>query len=320
MTFAIRGLAVGLAWFVAIDALMALIVGAAARVWLRRTRPRSAALLLILRFTPVATAALFVVLFFVPAYWQFEPRHGSERVGITLVAIAGVAAAMLARMAWQTAATAIATARVTRDWTARSDPDGGSTAIVPMYTTPNGLTGVALIGILRPKLFVDRRIREALTASEMDAVVAHEMAHHARRDNVVRLCHAGCRDLLGMTRAGRTLERAWAALAEQTADSRASDGDRRSAVNLASALVKVARMMPREPRTSAVWSSLHELQETDLLPTRVRQLLSGEPLAPASSAGALGACGMLLGLAVVVGSRIHPLVHEATEVLVSLLP
>src|SRR5262249_26976208 len=45
---------------------------------------------------------------------------------------------------------------------------------------------VAVVKIVSPKIVVARLFKEALTDAELEVVLDHEMAHHARRDNLTR--------------------------------------------------------------------------------------------------------------------------------------
>src|ERR1019366_10566357 len=102
---------------------------------------------------------------------------------------------------------------------------------------------MALVGVLRPRLFVARRLLDALTAEELAASVAHEAGHRRAWDNLKRLAMRAAPDLLAITGIARGIERRWASASDHAADRRAAgDGPTRCA--LASALVKVARLTP----------------------------------------------------------------------------
>jgi TonB family protein len=55
--------------------------------------------------------------------------------------------------------------------------------------TTTTLVEPALIGIVRPVLLLPRGIAERLSAVQLDAVVAHELAHWRRRDNLTAAVH-----------------------------------------------------------------------------------------------------------------------------------
>ena len=88
-------------------------------------------------------------------------------------------------------------------------------------------------------------------------------------------------DLFAMMPAARRLEAAWRAAAECQADSHATAGDERRALDLAGALVKVARTVqagaPPEP---LLWSTFND---PPLLERRVRHLLGSGGQTPGRS-------------------------------------
>src|SRR5205823_6090137 len=102
-----------------------------------------------------------------------------------------------------------------------------------------------------------RGLLEALTPEELTAGASHEIAHHRGRDNLKRLAMRGAPDLLHWTPAARALERRWAAAAEHRADATAAIVRSPAArLALASALVKIARLMPVDPPVTDPISTL----------------------------------------------------------------
>lgn len=57
------------------------------------------------------------------------------------------------------------------------------------------LVGAAVVGVRRPLLLLDARLLVELDADELEGVVAHELAHIARRDTVLAWAVAAVRDL-----------------------------------------------------------------------------------------------------------------------------
>jgi Peptidase family M48 len=83
------------------------------------------------------------------------------------------------------------------------------------------------------------------SAEEFRAVLAHEAAHLAARDNLKLLLLVGAPDVLAWTPLGAGLVERWRAAAEHEADQRATGTDRARRLALASALIKVARLLKR---------------------------------------------------------------------------
>jgi TonB family protein len=59
----------------------------------------------------------------------------------------------------------------------------------PAVRTSAALVEPALVGVFRPVLMLPAGIREVLTRAQLDAVVAHELSHWRRRDNLTAAVH-----------------------------------------------------------------------------------------------------------------------------------
>jgi Zn-dependent protease with chaperone function len=307
-----------LAWFAAVNAALSAVAWTIAR----RLPPggaTAAGWLLTLRLAPAAASLLFVGGIFAPAHWRFEPRGGDESfgAGVHLLAMAG--ALILAQSAWR----ALASARAS--WRLRACNRQPPLQVAGGFQVfeVHGLAGVSLAGLFRPRILVGPAVRDALTPEELDVAVAHEVAHGASRDNWKRLALFCAPDLFGATAAARRLEGAWRAAAECAADARAAAGDKGRAADLASALVKVARLgadaAPQIPAPVPAWSSLHD---APLLEARVQRLVSAglptgsgprRPWAAATS-------GVLVLVGLCVGFLAARELHLLTELLAHSLP
>jgi Zn-dependent protease with chaperone function len=113
---------------------------------------------------------------------------------------------------------------------------------LPAFVVNEAFPVVSLVGWFRPRLLVARTVLENCDGDELAAVLAHEAGHNERRDPWVRLLVRACPDLLSVTPWADRMERAWAEAAEQDADERAARTGPTRAMDLASALVKVARL------------------------------------------------------------------------------
>ena len=244
------GIMVVLAAFLAANAAGSLV---AALLWRatraaseRRLTPRARAdLLFALRAAPAALALVSVATLLAPAYFIHEPAEAEEEVGFKLAALAALAAAGLALAAWRVAASLAATRKVGRALMRRAEPLDLRGVPVPAFRVEHPLPLVAVVGVFRPKMFVAARLFDALGADEIAAAVSHELGHVSARDNLKRTVMRACRDALLVASWSRQLERAWSAEAESAADEFAARaGGRAQAISLASALVKIARLMP----------------------------------------------------------------------------
>ena len=170
---------------------------------------------------------------------------------------------------------------------------------------------VAVVGILRPQLFVARQVTLGCTPRELAAIAAHESAHVDAWDNLLRLLFRLTPGAWMVARIADPLERDWIVAAEESADERARLESGR--VELASALTKVARM--------AAESEPEVLPVSALIPGgdlehRVRRLLES----PARSQGfPWGWIGFSLAVVLAVALQTTPVLfrlHETFELLV----
>lgn len=318
MSYVSLGLTTALAWFIAVDVMMSCLIVAAEPTLVRR-RP-SALTVAALRLAPLLAATLFVLLWVAPAYWQLEPWHTREAVGLTLRALAAAAVAVVATSIGRAILAIARTGRTVQTWSARSERIVTANCPIPTYADNGDSASVSLVGVIRPRLFIGERVRAALTPEELSAVVAHELAHRSTFDNFTRLLFASCCDVVSFTAAGRRLEQRWKALAEESADARALSGNRRTALHLASALVKVARLVPPQAPLPVLCSGLHDTDQDALLPLRVRRLLAPDLPSTTSSFPVLALTLILVAGAVLCAPAARPLVHETTELFVRILP
>jgi hypothetical protein len=166
---------------------------------------------------------------------------------------------------------------------------------------------VAVVGVWRPELFVASRVAAACSPHEIAVVAAHERAHVAALDNLIRAAFV----VTPLpSRLAARLELAWAAAAEEAADLSARAGG--SGVTLASALLKVAHLaLPPAPSRLLLTSALIGAGGIE---TRVRRLLAPPP--------ALGrpvwwVSAALTAALVAAAAPALRQVHEAAEFLVA---
>jgi Zn-dependent protease with chaperone function len=320
MNFVLHGITLALAWFLAVNIAVSLCVACVARRTTGTARARPAAFWFSLRILPAAAAAVFVATLFLPSYWIYEPREFVEGFDLTLTACAlgglalGTVALARGLLAWWRAC------ERARVWMQTARPLALPATLLPAFEIEANAPIMALVGIARPRLLVTRGLLEALTPEELEASVAHEMGHRRGWDNLKRLIMRAAPDVLASTSVARGIERRWASASELEAD-RLAGADRFSRCALASALVKVARLMPSvTPHTEPVCT----LVGGGEIASRVERLVIDPCAAPVvrplstrwSIAVALLAASVV---ALSYGPLVHA-VHAATEVLVNSLP
>jgi hypothetical protein len=337
VTYVLYGAALAFTWFLALNVSLSLLVAAlSSRVssGIAECAPAvRARILLALRLLPAAASIVFVGGVFVPSFWTLEPRDFDEAFGITTTAFAVAAVALLATAAWRGAAALRDAGERSRAWLQHAKPMALAGAPAPAYCLDARIAAMTLVGVIRPKLLVTRRLIEALTAEELRAAIEHEAGHLSAWDNLKRLAMRATPDALSLLPGtnGR-LEHGWALAAEQAADARAAR-DSRAGLALASALVKVARMRPASiptrlrrggpegDRPLGVLAS--PLIGGEAIASRVERLMNGSQNRPLPPAGHLtcwlGGAGTLLALAAGYAPLLQA-VHRISEVAVHALP
>lgn len=328
------GICLVLAALLTINALASLLAAACWRVLerpLRSRPPRTRAeVLFALRVSPPALALVSVGLFLIPAYVGYEPYSTSEVVSPKLAALAIISATGIAFALWRGFRSWFATRLLLREWLVTADPirlDGIST---PAFRIRHPFPIIAVVGTIRPRLFVAEHVLQTLSEAEMKAAVAHECGHLAARDNLKRSLLRACREVLMIVPCGRSLDRAWAEAAECAADEQAAQRNAETALNLASALVKIAKMVPFGTRASLPMAAfLVGGEETRGVRARVRRLLEiassgGQRRVPHTAIARVltaTSLGFLLTLGVAVASNpqvlitVHSMVERAVKLL-----
>lgn len=316
MIFEWRVLTVGLAVFAAIS----IVISALVPMLLRRvgagdgaSRARQIARV---RLLP-ATSAGLVALIALASFIGFEPRHDDEEVGLAVQGLGVLGALMLATAAWRGCQVLRLTRRLTKSWLAHGTPVTVPGASVPVLAVNSRFPIVAVVGLRRPRLIVARTVLEGCTPDELQAVIAHEHGHIRRRDNLKRVLLAVAPDVLSwLPVSGRVFED-WRNAAEQAADEDAVRQDEQSRLNLASALLKVARLATGAPgRVTLPASAFYCGEDID---RRIRRLLDAEAVAPMSRRpAAVLAATVVTGL-VVAAQVLEPL-HLVFERAIHALP
>lgn len=316
LPYVTHGVTLALVWFLSVNLMTSIATAAVARRFAHR-EDQSAAFWLTIRLLPSILSAAFVVLLFVPSYWEYEPREFVEGFDLTLALAAAVALALIVAGLQRGARAWMSAARRTSAWMqhARALPLGFA---LPAYAIEASQPMMALVGVLRPRLLVTRGLIDALTGSELAASVAHEAGHRRALDNLKRLVMRTAPDCFTPA-AARAIEHRWAAAAERAADRRATGGDAADRCALASALVKVARLMPAAPVPTVEPISL--LVTDGDIAARVRVLLSDAPPPRPRRSTAVDclAAGVALTVLALTYTPLVRAVHAATEVLVHVI-
>ncbi len=234
-----------------------------------------ASIIFVLRTFPIVLGIVCVSLLLIPAYLEHEPRHGHEPVSLKLAIIASVSAIGLALALFRGLAAWRATSRLNSDWLRHAELISLPQVKIPSYRIQHQFPVIAIVGVLRPRLFIADQVLKSLGQEELIAAIEHEAGHVVANDNLRRGLMRACRDVLVMIPSGRLLDRAWLEASEAAADEYAAGRGRRVALDLASALVKIARLIPAgmKPAMPAGAFIIGPQEEVSGVKARVRRLM-----------------------------------------------
>lgn len=278
-------------------------------------------LLFALRVLPLFIAALFTLGFALPAFLRFEPRSSGEAITWHLLVLAALGAVLLAAISLRALTVLRATSRAQRLWLSNAQPMKITDVLLPVYCTAAPSPLLAVTGILRPRIFVARAVAEVLSARELSAAIAHEMAHVSALDNLKQFVLKIIRPPRWLNIFSRS-DAAWLNASEMAADEGAL-AHGASSLELSSALVKVGRMS-RQFSVNSLVAASHLLPATAesslaMRVTHLQNLLESD--AQPVSRRSTGAAFWIVSFAalalsyLVCMNAILPWMHEALEFL-----
>jgi Zn-dependent protease with chaperone function len=333
--YELLGISLLLGALLTLNAFASLVAGAVWRLSqpaLRRSSaPLRAEILFTLRISAPAMAIIAVAVLFVPSFLGHEPYGTAEVVSKKMAALAILSAVGVALALSRALRSWFATRRLLRDWLASSTRIQLAHVSTPAFSIPHQFPVIAVVGTIRPRLFIADRVLQSLSREELMASIAHECGHLNARDNLKRSLLRACRDLLVLIPSGRSLDRAWAEAAECAADDYAANEGAKIALDLASALVKIARMIPaRRQAAMPLAVFLVGVEESRGVKERIKRLLDlaskddlrqRSPESPIVRILPAFAVSSLLAIGLIVATSPHALVsvHLFIERVVHLL-
>lgn len=274
------------------------------RPLLRCSARTRAELLFVMRIGPPVLAIIWVSAFMIPSYLAHEPYSTDEIVSKKLGALAGISAIGVACAIWRGVRSWLATRSLLKKWLTNATAFELANLDVPAFRLKHAFPIVAVVGTFRPRLFIAEHVLESLSADELAAAIAHEYGHMAAMDNLKRALLRTSKSALLIIPCGRSLDRAWGEASESAADEHAAQQSSAVALNLASALVRVARLIPSEPRPVMPSSTfLVGGEETRGVKARVKRLVELSAIDPqmlVSSAPLFRFTPWILMLAIVI--------------------
>jgi hypothetical protein len=326
--YELLGICLVLAALLTINAFTSLAAAAAWRLLSRPARNFSARTraetLFIIRTSPPALAVISVVAFLVPSFLAYEPYATTEVVSKKLAALALVSAGGVGFALWRGVRSWLATRTLLQKWLANAEQNRLPRVGIPTFRIRHPFPIIAVVGTIRPRLFIAGHVLRTLNNEELIAAIAHECGHLAAHDNLKRSLLRACRDALMIVPCGRSLDRAWAETAECAADEHAAHKSPATALDLASALVKIAKMVPAGSHAAMpVAAFLVGNEETRGVNARVGRLLGiastdyrprvGNPALIKLLRGAAICLSLVVAVVVASNSQVLLIVHSLIE-------
>ncbi|MCI0337285.1 MAG: M56 family metallopeptidase [Acidobacteria bacterium] len=275
--FELLGISLALAAFLIIDAVASLITTVIWHAIEERVQHWSAAarsqLILTLRISPAIMAMTFVIAFLLPAYLIYEPRLTAEKVSFKLAVIAIISAAGLLFAAWRWLSAWRTTRSLINYWLQTAEPIRLDRVSIPAYRLRHSSPVIAVAGVFRPRLFIADHLFDLLSKNELAAALAHECGHLAARDNLKRLLLRACCHVLTIVPCGRTLDRAWAETSESAADEYAARPGGEAALEMASVLIKISRMVAETGKPMMPATVSHIADDVSAIARRAERLM-----------------------------------------------
>ena len=244
------------------------------RSYLHKLKPPLAAdVLFLMEISGIAAAFASVLLFVVPGFMAWEPRDTEEKIPVWVISLAVVIVFAIGRTFY----------RLGRD-------------LHHKFSTHGYQPLVAVHGILRSRLVCSDKAREVLTDEELDSVLRHENAHVVRHDNLRELMARFAAYLRPSFKFFDEIVQMRRRFTEYAADSEAVN-DENAALNLAAALVHLARHVPTNIDTASFCiSSAIPDASVSVIAARVERLLHFNPRAHSPRTQVLAASFLVLTL------------------------
>jgi len=309
MMFVARGLLVSLAFFAAVYCPLSLLVLLAWRGVKHighATAGSNANLWFGLRILPFTVSAAITVFFTFPSFWLLERRALDEDTGTFALALCSLI--ILGAGLFRVFKLQARTTRTVRQWLLAPTIAEGADSVV--LSASHGAPALIVVGVRRPRVMVSDRASNVLSEDELRVALRHELGHVRSRDNLKKVLISAT-PFPGMG----DIERAWQEAGELAADE-AAVGNRREALDLASALIKLSRYSKPWPEPL---SAIGLVSASCSIDSRVRRLLQWRAPERRGEHARHWILLVLFIVILVVGSNYGAtlmLTHRLTEVLV----
>ena len=279
--------------------------------------------ILFVRSLPLLLAGAITSLALFPAWWRHEPENTGEAVSFLLVAVAIISILPILQGLQRAARMFLRTRARLLVWRGLGRSAAMSRTPFEVVEVRSDDLALCVGGFLRPTIYASADVMNSLDPAELDAALAHEVSHASQRDPLRLLWMGSCPDFLQWFGLDAPWRRAFARACEFAADERAARGCEGVALDLASALVKVARLRTQgaltgdaalEVAVSSAYSSPLDLRARVEALAEPRSSVSPAP-AWLLTGGALAVLVVVAAVGVVASERAHGVTESVGRLL-----
>jgi beta-lactamase regulating signal transducer with metallopeptidase domain len=220
-----------------------------------------------------ATLSVLATAIAVSGFLRYEPREGLEDMSFLLVVFAAMTVAIWVIASVRLIRTALSARRAMRKWMPAATPIELRGIAARAFVVNTAFPIVAVVGLFRPRLLVARAVLDECSESEMRAILAHESWHLVRGDNFRRVLLSAAPDVLSWLPRALWFSEEWQLASEEAADDAAARRGPAGRVQLAQALVRVARLAGASDRDLTTMLPASALYRGDSIEHRVRRIL-----------------------------------------------
>jgi beta-lactamase regulating signal transducer with metallopeptidase domain len=192
-----------------------------------------------LRIFPFAVSAVVTVFFTFPSFWLLERTSLDEDAGTFILALCALL--ILGAGLFRVLRFQARTTRAVAQWLMGATTVG-TDGRMPGIRASEGAPPLILVGSWKPRVLISDLATAVLTDDELRVAVRHEIGHAQSGDNLKKVMVSAI-PFPGMS----GIERAWQEAAELAADEVAV-ANRREALDLAAALIKLSRSSLQWPK------------------------------------------------------------------------
>jgi Peptidase family M48 len=273
--------------------------------------------ILMCRFAPAGLSLLLLLGVFLPSWLRYEPANTGETASNLLTAVACLSLLPLLQGFHRGSRMFLRTRERLQRWRRHGRSAPMTAARFEVLEVKSQDLTLCVGGYLTPTIYASADLLSSLEPAEFSAALQHEVSHASARDPLRLLWMASCPDFLQLFGLDRSWRTAFSRACEFAADADAHRGRPEVALDLASALLKVARLsavrsLAADTLADVAVSSAF-LSRADL-EARVHALAS--PAGAPSVVPSVARPWMFVAIALLLcgaGAIVSPQVHELTE-------